>query len=214
MSKSATPIQKVDNDTLKRNIRALLKQRSMSQTDLANEIGMSQPNMNKRLSLKTDTHRFTLDQLWAIADYFEVSIDDLLGRKAKPKTSSLQEVCRFIIDLIETHQVHYTKIERDETEEQIFDLGEDYPRHHNVPDHVTYYAIYFHNYFYRDDARNDIDYMNICDVIDDEGNTMQSNIRINDFLNHFIDAFEKYESQEYTDEVYQILVKTYLENLV
>ena len=212
MSNMVKNIQKADNFILKKNIRNLIEEKGISQKSLAESIGMSQPNMNKRLSMSSDTNRFTLDQVSLIADYFDVSVDDLLGREIKPKLSGVQEICAFIVELFETHQIRYNIFEKNETSLMPnYKSVNEYPSLESTPKKVLYKTLYFHNYYYAQDAKDEDGFHELSSIIDSAGNAMPSNIKINDFLDHFIDAFEKYETGDYSKEVYQTLLNAYLE---
>ena len=66
---------------LKRNISSLMENHKpeVTQEELGKVTGLSQPNISKLLSEKNKSC-FSLAQLIAIADYFEVSLDSLIGR--------------------------------------------------------------------------------------------------------------------------------------
>ena len=210
--------QNVNRSILIRNIKELMVQNHLKQKQLADAIGMSPSNMSKRLSLTDDSNQFTLEQVWLIADYFEVSIDKLLGREQPVKTTTLRDICAFIVGLFESHQVRYEKIHRDEhfikpsepyygafqTSQQL------YPS--NKFD-MEYNAVYFPNFFYMGDASYPDDQSALIDTIQTDGNDLPSNMKINDFLNKFLEAFERYESREYNDETYQILLDAYYKML-
>lgn len=211
-----SPFPTVDNMSLKHKIRMLLEERNISQTKLAEDIGMPQPNLNKKLSLNNDSHRFTLEQIWAIADYFNVSVDDLLGRKPKPNITTLKERCIFLADLIERGVIRYNKFERDESYESPID----YDENGNVildnksgKKHSVYYSFYFPNYFSRKEAKDEEEYVLFDNTIRSGGNDISPNIKTNEFLCHFIEAFEKHKSGEYSDDVYQILLDAYYKML-
>ncbi len=58
-------------------IRELMKENSITQLQLANAIHRSQGNISEWLSGKKEP---SILSLWLLADYFEVSIDYLVGR--------------------------------------------------------------------------------------------------------------------------------------
>ena len=63
----------------------------VTQEELGKITGLSQPNVSKRLSEK-DKSCFSFIQLLAIADYFEVSLDSLIGRNLDKRTQQ----CRIL----------------------------------------------------------------------------------------------------------------------
>lgn len=88
---------------LKRNIVNLMKNHKseVTQEELGKITGLSQPNISKRLS-ERDKSCFSLVQLIAIADYFEVSLDSLISRNldnVKQKKSTMQDIISALFEL-------------------------------------------------------------------------------------------------------------------
>ena len=63
--------------TFKQNLRKLRKAKRVSQTELADYLGISQRTISH---YENGTAEPSLSCLWQIADYLNVSLDDLLGR--------------------------------------------------------------------------------------------------------------------------------------
>lgn len=73
----------------------------VTQEELGKITGLSQPNVSKRLSEK-DKSCFSFIQLIAIADYFEVSLDSLIGRNLdniKQKNTTMQDIISALFEL-------------------------------------------------------------------------------------------------------------------
>lgn len=66
---------------LVKNIEKLMRNNSINQATLIRETGIPQSQMSKALN-RSKKNQFTFEQIWAIADYFKVTIDSLVGRKA------------------------------------------------------------------------------------------------------------------------------------
>jgi transcriptional regulator with XRE-family HTH domain len=64
-------------------IRALMGRRRVSQKQLGEALGLAQPTMSKRMNGKIP---FDLDELDAIAEFFDVPITDLFGRPIERET--------------------------------------------------------------------------------------------------------------------------------
>ena len=81
---------------LEENIRMLLVKNNITQQKLAEIAGMTQANVSKALN-RNEKKRFTLDQVYRIAQYFEVSIDSLVGNPAENSAgTSPRDAFRFI----------------------------------------------------------------------------------------------------------------------
>ena len=60
------------------NLKMLMKEQDLKQQALAEEIGISHSAISSWLSVKKEP---SIESLWKLADFFDVSIDELVGRK-------------------------------------------------------------------------------------------------------------------------------------
>lgn len=132
---------------LKRNIVNLMKDHKpeVTQEELGKITGLSQPNVSKRLSEK-DKSCFSLIQLIAIADYFEVSLDSLISRNLdniKQKNATMQDI---ISALFELEKVNFEiNIRQDTIEECNPYSGE--TLHHKIVSHdISFSLNYLDNF--------------------------------------------------------------------
>ena len=89
-------MQNWNYDMLKTNINELMKKNNTTQKQLAEAIGMTQPNLSRAIS-DSYTTRLTVEQLVSISLYFKVSVDRLLGLSFDDDTkTSTKEICLFI----------------------------------------------------------------------------------------------------------------------
>ena len=100
---------------LKENIKKLMENHKpkVTQTQIGKITGATQPQISKYFS-DTDNSFFRVDQLIAIADYFEVSIDELAGRdfnSSRKRTSTMRDI---IAALFELEKVDFDINERHE----------------------------------------------------------------------------------------------------
>lgn len=91
------------NIDIKRNIKKLMKDHKpeVKQKVIQDITNMTQPNVSRCLDEK-HKNRFTLEQLIAIADYFEVSLDSIIGRNlynVKQKKSTMQDIISALFEL-------------------------------------------------------------------------------------------------------------------
>ena len=59
-------------------LKELMAEENLSQTKLANKIGIAQNTISAWLAKKKEP---CINSLWLIADYFDVTVDFLIGRK-------------------------------------------------------------------------------------------------------------------------------------
>lgn len=92
---------KYDRAILVDNINILINDNNITQSDLAKIIGTHQSRLSECLNKKKD---FTLPQVVAIADYFKISIDDLLNRPSRTISApdTLSELCEYFFALTDT----------------------------------------------------------------------------------------------------------------
>lgn len=79
-AKSYDGITDYDISTLIENIQRIMKERNITQEELAAAAGIAQPRISK-IFKREGSNCFTIQQLVAIASYFHVSVDSLLGIK-------------------------------------------------------------------------------------------------------------------------------------
>ena len=60
------------------NIKQLMKTESLTQMQLADKIHVGQSTISEWLTGKNEP---SIESLWKLADYFDVSVDYLIGRK-------------------------------------------------------------------------------------------------------------------------------------
>ena len=87
-----------DRDILNNNIRILMKDKNISQTDIAAEIGTYQSRVSDCLKGKKD---FTLPQIISIANLFDVSVDELLANSNRQtlKIQSFSDIISLLFSL-------------------------------------------------------------------------------------------------------------------
>ena len=94
--------------TIIEKIEALMEENSINQAALARNIDIGQAQLSKCLSRKGNNY-ISIDTLIRISDFFRVPVDHLLGRstiRLKDKPRSNSEICRDLIDLIESDTVN------------------------------------------------------------------------------------------------------------
>lgn len=90
MDKSNINISLYDINILKNNIKKIMKEKHITQTELSESTGIDQPRISNVLSGKT-SECFTVPQLVSISGTLKISVDTLLG--IIPPEESEQELC-------------------------------------------------------------------------------------------------------------------------
>lgn len=191
-------------DILKRNIKDLMKEKSMTQGDLSKILNISQSNVSKCLGDGNDSRCFTLEQVYKIAEHFGRTIDGLMGRTIASRNLDAEYICDFLKYLISNNMVMHFDYEVDE--EFIPAMFDDLPC---KKEKVKYDAFYFPNYINLPDDYDPVVYEEVENDIRAFGNKLETNIKINAFLQKYIDAYEKYVNGVYNKETYDILVEAY-----
>ena len=97
-AKSYDGITDYDISTLIENIQRIMKERNITQEELAAAAGIAQPRISK-IFKREGSNCFTIQQLVAIASYFHVSVDSLLGIKTNNPPEEEKEKYEFLIGI-------------------------------------------------------------------------------------------------------------------
>lgn len=204
----------VDFGKLKENVDQFMKEKDLTQEELAKAIGMTQPNLNKCLSPSCNKRNFTLAQVCALADYFGTTVDELLGRRSSRKKLAALEIGQFLSTLIASNTVKHFDYDVEETYVfPVTDPAGDW--YHDEKVKVKYKAFYFPNYFHVPEYIKDDDdtYDEVRSDIMYGGNDDPSNMAINNFLDRFIGTYEKFDAKDISPEEYRILEDAYYQIL-
>lgn len=203
-------------EQLKENVTKLMKEKGLTQKVLAEQIGMTQPNLNKCLIPSTSkaSRNFTLEQVCNLADFFGTTVDELLGRETTNKKLTPVEIGHFLASLISTNTLKHFDYIVDET--HAFPVGDrEGDWYHDETIKVKYNALYFPNYFHVPEYIKEYDpsYDEVISDIMYGGNDDPNNMAINNFLDRFIGTFEKYDAKDISQEEYKILEDAYYQIL-
>ena len=192
-------MQELNIDILKKNVRSLMDATNTTQPTLADAIGMSQPNMSKCLSMK-NKQCFTMAQVYKIAQYFETSVDSLVGGVSSSTTGS-RSIAAFIASLLEHKQIEIVKVDVEEdvkstSKRKIFD----------TKTLVPYNAFFLPNYITDEETRELFDVGKVADP-------KLPNYKINNFLNEYISVLEMYTRGSISEESYKAFLHELLSNV-
>ena len=191
-----------DIDILKTNIDALMKEHNTKQVELARHLGMSQPNISKALNLE-DKKCFTVDQICRISDYYEVSIDYLVGKTKRYTTATKDEIAKMLVALIESDRISFEEIKL--TEDVFLPEPPDEMKKWEKRE-MHYQALFFRDYFVPD--KDDIEGMQYIEI-DDHGNKTGNDL-INFFLNNYIQIYLLYKKGALDEAAYRVVVQSLL----
>lgn len=199
-------------DILKENIRKRMSNKHMTQKDVAEALNTTQANIAKHLKKGDDAQTFTLKQVCQLADLFETSVDELLGREQRERDFSPEEICSFLRVLVEKRKVQFIRYTIEQ--EDVWDTNEFDPINicHSKRK-AEYRAFYFPDYY---PIPLNSEYFEQCAIEQDyreNGNGNYENIQTNKFLEKFLSAFSDYELGKHSQEVYSIVVKAYYDDL-
>lgn len=202
-------------DILKENIRKHMRDKHMTQKDVAKALNTTQANIAKHLKKSDNAQTFTLKQVCQLADLFETSVDELLGNTRKDDKDSIEDICKFMARLITQHIIIPTEINVQESiwvEDEYapgVELG--YSQRHGIVN--KYIALYFPNYEQIEDnlegppLEDKLFEFRMC------GNCMPNGVEVNKFLNKFLSTLNKYNKGILDEEEYEAIIKTYLKAL-
>lgn len=206
-------MSEMNKELLKANIRRLLEERGVTQAELAEITGMSQPNVSKALNPK-DKKCFTVNQLFSIAQHYGVSIDELVGNKAPNEfATSPRAALAFITKLLCESKLRHTMVEAEEWVYEYEYTGNDYPECKSQKKTIEYPAFYFASYqHFEDFARANILDEDIHYDFMSGGNDSKFKC-VNDILKNFLPMIKLYRETEIPDEAFQMVLNGYLEQL-
>ena len=193
---------------VKKNIINAMNIKGYKQKDISRITGMPQANVSRALDLK-QKHMFTVEQLYLLAEDFDISIDQLLGRKNSYPNYSASEICSILTYLFEhnflSHFTHSAKTTVTELENQLV-TDDVIPVPVQVEKEIEYKAFFFPNNWVTDWPINDPDEVEYFPYIND-------NYIINNFLNKYLQIFPLFKDRILPEDAYRYAVNGYLDKI-
>lgn len=204
-----------DTDILIENINRLVTENGMTQAQLGEILGMSQPNISKALN-KNDKKSFTLDQVIGIAKHFHTTVDALIGGSQTSEIRITQRsTAAFLAELIAQHDAKFTAVTKtEETYTPCWDQRDPYAGYKFEKKDITYPAIYLPSYWEvpKYDGTDDEGVMAVQSEAEQVGNDTRM-LPVNEFLFHFKEIFEIYDKGGLTPETYKAVLEDMLNRL-
>lgn len=202
-----------DNEILIRNIKKLMTDNNITQSKLADILGMSQSNVSKALS-ENDKKMFTLDQVAGIAKHFNTSIDRLMGNvKATLPGTSPRDIAAYISQLIENEDLIVFDHSVEENVNEVT-WDKDGPSGSEAVKTTLYHAFYFPSYWqlpkdknlsWEDEQQLISEYMQCGN----EGRHYDTNR----FIHQFLQIHAMYKQSGLEEETYRNVVADLLNHL-
>lgn len=201
-------MREFNNDMLISNISTLMKKNSITQTALAEEIGMSQPNFNRAIN-NTNGTRFTIEQIFDIAHYFGVTIDWLMGNQENGSITA-KTAAEFITAAVSNGDAKLSQIS---VEELNFCSDADGQLEEPKKIKVNYWAIYFPTYWnFAEGAVDDDDYQVRYEKAKDYGNETKY-WALNAYLDKFQEFYKLYKAGSIEKDDFQTLVSKHIHKI-
>ena len=206
-------------DIIIKNVRQLLENKKWKANKLCEITGIPQPQMSKVLNGKS---QFTFDQIIAVAEAFNVSIDYLVGRYELNESTSIptnREIYEFISSLLENNIL---KIKDIDVEEECYVPYEGFEEYHYPYEHKIknnkYKSFYFSNFisvlsreefekldpYEQDEYRYDIE---------THGNDNTRNIELNEFLSYYEKLYDIKKNANMDEDIYNTAIHDRLDKL-
>lgn len=200
--------------TLIQNIKELMNKEGLTQQQLADKIEMSQPNFNRAIKNKNG-QCFTLQQICNIANYFNVSVDSLLGFEKEPSTLSEKKICSLFTSLLEKRKLVTVETSRiEEVHTPIYDdVGFEDCR-------VTKEEQHYHAFIFPKHVdvgpldrftEEEIDMMKAESYCN--GNHDESNNRINAFFQKYFKLYGMFLKNEIDESLFHEIVEKFYDDL-
>ena len=204
-------MSQLDTDILIDNINRLISNKGITQVELTKILGMSQPNISKALN-KKEKKCFTLSQVYDLAVYFHVSIDELVDNQQSVNAStSPRSIAAFITKLAEAHKIDFQPYKRTEHIYAVdFDSYE--PECTESDQEITYPAIIFPSYWNPEDGKTIEEKCELHAEASQIGNDTAM-LAVNKYLDRFQEIFKIYENGALSKETYDTVIADLLSHL-
>lgn len=203
----------LDFDILEKNIRILMENHNITQQQLAKIADMTQANVSKALNSRESKH-FNLNQVYRIAQYFDISIDSLVGNTGrKAAGTSPRDAFLFITKFLCTRNLRTAEMTVKETVYEPQYNGYGAPECTPTETQNPYIVFFFPDYHRFSDQKlseqEEVDlHMEFCAY----GNETKFRC-LNEILKKMLPLIEQYKDGDIPEEAFQMIVEGYLRQL-
>lgn len=208
-------------DMVVKNTKMLMANNNMRAADLIRKTGIDQSHMSNVLNGKGSA-RFTLDQIIAIADAFNVSVDYLIGRSQLKESTAVptnEEIYRFFSRLLENKVLKSITMEVEEDAYVLYEGPEQwaYPYEYKKLK-GKYKCFYFSNFMplmsqEEYDKLNEPDQDEYSNELNIYGNDCPRNIEFNEFLTYYYKLYDIKKNSGMDEDIYQTAIQDRLDKL-
>lgn len=206
-------MQNLNIDMLKDNIRNLMQENRVTQETLSSAIGMTQPNFSRAISPEKK-QCFTLEQVFKIAQFFDISVDSLVGNEKPVTTESEKDICSLLTALLEKRKL--IRVEHKRVEEIATPVAIDgYPDVFVEKKEYVYDAFIFPRCTdvgpldrFTEDQIDDLQMDYNCG-----GNIDESNTRINEYFQKFFNIYDLYLHNHISEEMLHEITEKFMSDL-
>ncbi len=199
-------IDRFDKAKMVERVKTQMDKKGIKPTELARIIGMSQPAISRKMNIEKE-EQFTLEQVYDMANYFGVTMDELVGRPNNydidNKTVPCRKLCEWITELIEYGAIKVIEHSADEYERIATDYPEEYSARTPGKKEVTYKAFYFTNYYDNDEDEYPELYQHIEGLIAQYGNVLEDNEQVNNYFDLLMETRNKLIAGKLTSNLYE-----------
>ena len=188
--------------TIIEKIEALMEENKINQATLAREINIGPAQLSKCLNRKGNNY-VSIDTLIRISDYFKVPVDHLLGRstiRIPEKSQSNADICRQLVNLIETSTVNIINVS---VEEDTYQPNRNETDNRTDPYHYEktknpYKMFYFSNFLPLPNMKdmNKTEKRKTESELNTNGLYYPKRIEINAFIEYYLKLRDLYKKEE------------------
>lgn len=208
-------------DMVVKNTKMLMANNNMRAADLIRKTGIDQSHMSNVLNEKGSA-RFTLDQIIAIADAFNVSVDYLIGRSQLKESAAVptnEEIYRFFSRLLESKVLKSVTMDMEDDAYVMYEGPEQwaYPYEYQKLK-KPYKVFYFSNY---EPVLSQEEYDKLSEPEQDNysmdlnlsGNDCPRNVELNEFLTYYYKLYDVKKNSGMDEDIYQTAIQDRLDKL-
>ena len=199
-------------------VYSLMREKDVKQAVVAEALGMDSSKMSRKMNKKGDVN-FSIEDICALSDFFNVPTDYLLGRdiSSTPRaTLSNMEICRQIMRLIESDVLTPVDVEVEEDTYKLYEGPDEVPYPYEYASRKNRYrALYISNYKkipnMEKKSENEAD--EIYYKLQTRGNYNDKGDELNAFIDYFIKFYDLYKNNGLSQDMFETAIEDRLKQM-